>query len=214
MPKTMAFCERTGLSNATDPLDDLEAWREVHATLLQAVRKAQEAVDMQKAQRRYWLEEIAWNLSEDGCPTGASAWLRPVPVIKSSLKKGAHLPASLTTASSKRKKKGGTTLEETGDHDKPAKKPRKKKDDEEVVKKSKKAKSLSPAWQQRQGATPHKSPDAAETGDRAYPPPAYPDYKKQQPLHSPPQNPLQPSWGADPAIIAAAAQNLHAMVRC
>jgi len=62
---------------------DLETMREVHATLLEAVRKAQEAVAIQSAQRRYWLEEFASNLTDDGKLIAHSLWKRPVPFRRS-----------------------------------------------------------------------------------------------------------------------------------
>jgi hypothetical protein len=61
-----------------DETSELSAWREVHNVLLTSVRKAQEAIAIQKAQRRYWLEEIAYNLDDNGLPAIHSVWKRPV----------------------------------------------------------------------------------------------------------------------------------------
>lgn len=185
--------------SSVDHSEDWEEWREVHAKLIQAVRKSQEAVAIQKAQRRYWLEEIAWNLSEDGSLTSASAWKRPVPVTKTSSKKGALKSAS-AAGSYKRKKKDAASLESSDSR--PAKKARKKKDEVDIVKKNKKARSASPAWQQEE--TPRTSPDAAEMSDRSYPPPDYHHHQQQQHVH----HPHHQSWG-DPS----AAAGLQMMVR-
>lgn len=88
--------------------EDLEAWKQVHAALLQAVFKAQDAVDAAKAQRRYWMEEVCANLTPDGKLKPTSVWKRPVPLPKN---KPAAAAASASTvrrsvsAGTKRKKK-------------------------------------------------------------------------------------------------------------
>jgi hypothetical protein len=112
----------TGESSTSAPPSELDAWKEVHATLTEAVKRAQDAVNAQKAQRRFWLEEICTNLTGEG-KLKATVWNRPVVQKKTAAKK----PSVPKTAGTKRKKKDPDT--------KPAKKPRKKKaanDDGEV----------------------------------------------------------------------------------
>jgi hypothetical protein len=96
---------------------ELDAWKEVHATLTEAVKRAQDAVHAQKAQRRFWMEEICANLTGEGKLKPTSVWKRPVVQKKSAVKK----PTVPKTAGTKRKKKDPDTSA------KPAKKPRKKK---------------------------------------------------------------------------------------
>lgn len=96
---------------------ELDAWKEVHATLTEAVKRAQDAVHAQKNQRRFWLEEICANLTGEGKLKPTSVWKRPVVQKKSAVKK----PSVPKTAGAKRKKKDPDT------NLKPAKKPRKKK---------------------------------------------------------------------------------------
>lgn len=206
----MASSENELSADAADS-DEMEAWREVHSNLMQAVRIAHEAVSIEKAQRRYWLEEIAWNLSEDGNLTNASVWRQPTPFAMSSkdLIKTASSGAGTHT---KGKKKGATSLE-SGDC-RPTKKPRKKKGEGDVIKKPKKMKSASRATHHEE-ETPRTSPDAAEMSDRSYPPPDYPEHSHhQQQAHQHHQQQAlqhhQQHWGHPP--IDAAAQSLKIMV--
>ena len=74
--------------------NELEAWREVHTKLLIACELAQEAVDAERMQQRYWMEELAANLT---LPEGGNAdelqlastsvWARPVAPKKTISKK-------------------------------------------------------------------------------------------------------------------------------
>jgi hypothetical protein len=96
---------------------ELNAWKEVHATLTEAVKRAQDAVHAQKTQRRFWMEEICANLTGEGKLKPTSVWKRPVVQKKSAVKK----PSVPKPAGTKRKKKDPDTTA------KPAKKPRKKK---------------------------------------------------------------------------------------
>jgi hypothetical protein len=57
--------------------DNVAAWRQVHATLLEAVNRAQLGVQAQRAQRRFWLEEICGNLTDHGKLVVGSVWRRP-----------------------------------------------------------------------------------------------------------------------------------------
>jgi hypothetical protein len=57
---------------------DLQAWREVHKRLTEAVIVAKEAVAAAKSQRRYWLEEIAANLTPEGKLTATSPWKKTI----------------------------------------------------------------------------------------------------------------------------------------
>jgi hypothetical protein len=66
---------------------ELESWRQVHGSLIEAVKVAEEAVAAQKAQRRYWLEEICANLDEEGMHQPTSVWKRPQVTIKKQLPK-------------------------------------------------------------------------------------------------------------------------------
>jgi hypothetical protein len=79
--------------------------------------RAQDAVHAQKAQRRFWMEEICANLTGEGKLKPTSVWKRPVVQKKSAVKK----PSVPKTAGTKRKKKDPDA------NAKPAKKPRKKK---------------------------------------------------------------------------------------
>jgi outer membrane biosynthesis protein TonB len=109
--------------------NELNAWRQVHEQLANAVIIAKEAVAAKKLQRRFWLEEICANLTEEGKVTANSVWKRPVPVKKAVVKRSTK-PKELVVK--KRKPKA---------EPKP-KKPRKKKsigdDDEEGQPKKKK----------------------------------------------------------------------------
>lgn len=103
-----------------DLAEDLEAWKEVHEHLLVAVQKAQQSIAAQKAQRRYWLEEIAWNLNDNGSLTNASRWRRVAPLVKTA----SSTPGYKATAPTKMKKMS------TSGAAKAVKKPRKKKEKE------------------------------------------------------------------------------------
>lgn len=104
-------------SGSSEDTSDLVAWKEVHSSLIEAVKSAKAAVDAQKAQRRFWLEEICSNLNEQGKLTPTSVWKRP----DTAPKKGHAARSSLEskTTATKRKKKESAA-------DVPAKKPRKK----------------------------------------------------------------------------------------
>ena len=67
--------------------NELDAWRQVHEQLTNAVIIAKEAVAAKKLQRRFWLEEICANLTEEGKLTASSVWTRPVPVKKTVVKR-------------------------------------------------------------------------------------------------------------------------------
>jgi hypothetical protein len=154
-------------STDDDALEDVAAWREVHSTLLLAVQKAQDAIAIQKAQRRYWLEEIAWNLGEDGSLTAFSSWNRPVPLTKSS--KSAPIQRGIPVAGtgSSRKKREAAAPSDSLDNAKPAKKPRAKKADQNlelVAKMPRKSKAEPSIWAEDE--TPRASPDVSDTLDR------------------------------------------------
>lgn len=110
---------------------ELDAWRQVHTLLRRSVEKARIAVDQKKAERRYWMEELAFNLSETtgGKLDPHSSWKRPTAV---------KFPKSGGTApGGKRKKKETTTSASTTNSQSPekppAKKPRIKKKKEDIV---------------------------------------------------------------------------------
>jgi hypothetical protein len=84
----------------------LEAWRQVHAQLLRAVTMAREAVAAKKAQRRFWMEEICANLTEEGSLTSSSVWKRPVPSRKASqLAKNNKVATNKSAAAPTKKRK-------------------------------------------------------------------------------------------------------------
>jgi hypothetical protein len=97
---------------------ELKSLRKVHALLMEAVKRAESAVNAQLAQRRFWLEEICSNIDEEGNLQSTSIWKRPVAVKVPPGKKGNTL---------KRKKNSLESSSET----KAAKKPRTKKKDSE-----------------------------------------------------------------------------------
>ena len=84
--------------------DNVEAWKEVHAVLLEAVRREQEAVQMLQVQRRYWLEELVANLQQ-GKLAATSVWRKPIPLKKSA---GGSSSATGKKAAGKRKKAATT----------------------------------------------------------------------------------------------------------
>uniref|UniRef100_A0A7S1UR26 Uncharacterized protein n=1 Tax=Grammatophora oceanica TaxID=210454 RepID=A0A7S1UR26_9STRA len=53
---------------------DLAAWREAHIHLQQAVLVAREGLSVARAQRRYWLQEIAANIAVSGKLVPSSSW--------------------------------------------------------------------------------------------------------------------------------------------
>lgn len=57
--------------------NDRKAWEEVHSTLLKACELAQDSLNAQKMQYRFWLEEITANLTTDGHLTPTSVWTHP-----------------------------------------------------------------------------------------------------------------------------------------
>jgi hypothetical protein len=113
------LAEIDGTSSAPPPTE-LDAWKQVHATLTEAVKRAQEAVSVRKSQRRFWMEEICSNMTDDGKQKTSSVWKRPV-----GQKKPARRGPAAKVAGTKRKKKDLTG----GSPDKATKKPRKKKED-------------------------------------------------------------------------------------
>jgi hypothetical protein len=90
----------------TESQSEMESWREAHKTLTEAVIVAKEAVTAAKAQRRYWLEEIAANLTAEGKLTSSSVWKKPTKA-KGGLKRKSNLPKA-----SKRKKSDDTETDE------------------------------------------------------------------------------------------------------
>ena len=82
--------------------NELDAWRQVHSHLTKAVAVAREAVAARKIQRRFWLEEICANLTEEGKLTQSSVWKKPVQPRKTAAKKSAK---QKETTPKRRKKK-------------------------------------------------------------------------------------------------------------
>ena len=110
-----------------DDDDEVGAWRNVHSTLLLAVHEAQKAIAVQKAQRRFWLEEIVHNLDDTGRPANRSVWQRPVQARMETKKKKrkkngpvkslATTTTSAKTTKAKKKKpaKSGSEMNEQAD---------------------------------------------------------------------------------------------------
>jgi hypothetical protein len=80
----------------------LEAWTQVHQELQWAVAIAREAVESKKMQRRFWLETICANLTENGKLARHSVWKRPV-----APKRGGGMPKQTITGPKRTKKAGG-----------------------------------------------------------------------------------------------------------
>jgi hypothetical protein len=90
-----------------ESISELGSWRQVHAQLVEAVSIAREAVAAKKLQRRFWLEDICANLTEDGKLTATSVWKRPVPpkkTVKKKKKKVKPEPKPKKKAPAKKKK--------------------------------------------------------------------------------------------------------------
>lgn len=85
--------------------NELDAWREVHGLLTNALLVAKEAVGAKKVQRRFWLEEICANLTDGGKLTQNSVWLRPSPPKKTATKRAAKPPTAVPPTKKPRKKK-------------------------------------------------------------------------------------------------------------
>jgi hypothetical protein len=104
---------------------DLETWKEVHSTLQKAVQLAQDAVAVQAAQRRFWLEELNANLGDESSniygSKSSSVWKKPYVLRKKDIVVVKKLVAA---AASKPVKRKAVALEDPDG--KPAKKPRKK----------------------------------------------------------------------------------------
>lgn len=101
--------------------NDIDTWKQLHKKLLEAVLVAREAVAAQKAQKRFWLEELAANLTEDGKLTATSVWKRPSRKILTKKK----------PKSSKRKRETDGNTKPPKKQKKPkAAKPKKKKQEE------------------------------------------------------------------------------------
>jgi hypothetical protein len=116
---------------------ELEKWESIHALLKRSVLKAQAAVAVQQAQKRYWLEQLAANLNDAGkVETTTSTWK----------KMNMKLPKAMKSAA------GGS----------PAKKKRKAKDAEAGG-----AASSSPAAERNVSSAkkPKKKPRTAPTGN-------------------------------------------------
>jgi hypothetical protein len=101
---------------------EVEAWKQVHEHLTNAVIVAKEAVAAKKAQRRFWMEEICANLTPEGKLTVNSVWNRPS-IIKKTVIKRIQKPKAVEVAVKKPRKRKASTEPNT---DKP-KKVRKKK---------------------------------------------------------------------------------------
>lgn len=82
----------------------LDSWKQIHGQLTKAVLISQEAIAAKKLQRRYWMEEICANLTEEGKLTHSSVWKRAVPSKKSTSKKAVTKKRKKTEQKSKEPK--------------------------------------------------------------------------------------------------------------
>ena len=96
-------------TNEGDAVPQLEVWQEVHSSLLHAIRKSQAGIAVEKAQRRFWLEEIAANLNEDGTLKNKSIWQRPAPLLRHTVGGAAKKAAAASSTGSKKRKKNNDT---------------------------------------------------------------------------------------------------------
>lgn len=83
---------------------ELQAWREVHEHLSKAVLVADEAVNVAKAQRRYWLEIFCANLTPEGKLVNTSAWKKATTRKTAAKRKPAE-----KSSTAKRKRKANET---------------------------------------------------------------------------------------------------------
>lgn len=126
--------------------NEIETWRGVHRALIQAVKCAEEAIAAQRAQKRYWLEEICANLDDDGGHQVTSVWKRAHAIVKKSGTTAKRSTTLLNSGSSnnsggKLKKKPAAKRakqphENELDAQKPMKNPRKRKAKDSPEKKS------------------------------------------------------------------------------
>ncbi|GKZ00734.1 hypothetical protein MPSEU_001025300 [Mayamaea pseudoterrestris] len=86
-----------------DNEEDVEAWKKVHATLIEAVIRAQAAVQAQQVQKRFWLEEIAGNLNDHGKLSAGSVWKRPMGGATGIALSSGAKASTTATSSAKRK---------------------------------------------------------------------------------------------------------------
>lgn len=90
---------------------ELEKWKSIHSLLKQSVSKALEEIAILKAQKRYWLEQLAFNLNDAGKVEPNSTWekssdknLPKVPKTASSAKKRKQQTGSVASNSKSKKK--------------------------------------------------------------------------------------------------------------
>lgn len=98
---------------------ELQAWREAHEHLSKAVLVAKEAVEVAKAQRRYWLEEICANLTHDGRLVNTSVWKK---ATKTTRKAPAKRKSGENASGTKRKRKADNAGQDAKQDPKKAKK--------------------------------------------------------------------------------------------
>jgi hypothetical protein len=61
-------------NNVVNEPTEYETWKNVHQMLLEAVQATEQTVTILKIQKRYWLEEICSNLTNDGKLAANSTW--------------------------------------------------------------------------------------------------------------------------------------------
>ena len=138
----------------TEQTTELESLRQVHRSLVEAVKVSLSSVAAQRAQRRYWLEEICANLDGDGRHQASSVWKRPSTTKKQVSKRSV---SKSTTAKRKRTSTPGVA--------KPVKKPRKKKSLDGGTKKTAKPENPVQASITKTSATETPDTDVRSVGD-------------------------------------------------
>ncbi len=121
VPKQRVETTRITASQTHDADDaqqsQLEAWKEVHASLTKAVLVAREAIASKKLQRRFWLETICANLSHPSKAKSSSLSTSSSPPSQMPL----LLPHSVWFKPDQRKKKRGSKKHPLGASEDPPK---------------------------------------------------------------------------------------------
>jgi hypothetical protein len=210
-------------------INALQAWKEIHSSLLRAVQEAQEAVRIQKIQKRYWLEELAFNLTDSGKLVFHSVWKKPVVMKTASVPtKGSNKRPSNTLATKKKEKatkrkkkdessasaKKGNTNKLANRKPAAAKKARIKKEERSS---SPQPQDSSPSSYQNEEEQDEDDDEEVEEeheedDERAYDeqPPRFP--RPQHPHHYPDYQ-HSSAWGP-PNVPSAHQQSMQMMVRC
>jgi outer membrane biosynthesis protein TonB len=125
-PETVELKLEDNTQNPHRSTDLLDAWRQINGHLTSAVLISKEAVAAKKLQRRFWMEEICANVTEEGKLTYKSVWKRPVPSKKIAA-------AAKKTVTKKRKKAEPKSKKMTAKKKKTEKKQEQTNEDSKVV---------------------------------------------------------------------------------